>query len=809
MTTPNEIEHEQQLINRGRKAALDAIHKAEDLSYYSSTQAGRYTLQAWMPVFIHALETITANSEAACDAGKAYNKNFLRCCSEVRSYIELCSVEVLSLITLKVIEDSYTHGRDFVTAQNLAAAIGDKVEHEVLVRWWDVKDPEIGSIARRNAAMPGSTPKYRKRKTKNAIRKKAKAKGLREPDVWSYTHRCLIGSYMLEVAREAQVCTWRNVRLPNNKLQKIIELTNEFETMLLSYERQVIDNAFVTHPLIDTPLDWMATEEPACFNKSGGYHLPQLRHKQPMCRGKGIHESVFGAKSVDLQNTLQRTAWRVDGRVLAVAIKISNHYPQLAPIGKFRVPTEDRPPKGGAPQHVIDDPELLKEWRRERAMKHQQYNDEYRRCLRTRKAIGIAKEYEHKTFYHSWFVDWRGRFYTQQSWLHPQGSDFEKSLIRFRDGCRLTDVSMPWIYAAIGKAKLGSRCSIHQRQAWTANNQPLINAIAEDPIRNHKDWTDADEPWTFLQLCFEWHSVVKQKADKFWKVPIEVDATASGLQLLSAIRRDALGMKCVNLLPPESDDAPPEDAYLRVLDVAAQLAPTKTKWHSLERYLKYREVGKPVVMTAIYGAKNKTFKERIEAALVKADDCPDQETLWSLASLIYEASRQVFPAAFKALEWLQRLAKQAHKQGSTSLVWNTPTNDTIHLVKYKQEMTDVYTTFNGKLSFGDWNKDNPWLEREQSSFVPSFVHSLDAALLKESFSDWQHPLSVIHDCVLVLPSDMDRAMDRLRDGFVSVASGDPLAALAEDLGVAAADLKRLEQGDQSLDCIYQSKYMFN
>jgi len=26
---------------------------------------------------------------------------------------------------------------------------------------------------------------------------------------------------------------------------------------------------------------------------------------------------------------------------------------------------------------------------------------------------------------------------------------------------------------------------------------------------------------------------------------------------------------------------------------------------------------------------------------------------------------------------------------------------------------------------------------------------------------------------------------------------------------AAADLKRLEQGDQSLDCIYQSKYMFN
>ena len=79
------------------------------------------------------------------------------------------------------------------------------------------------------------------------------------------------------------------------------------------------------------------------------------------------------------------------------------------------------------------------------------------------------------------------------------------------------------------------------------------------------------------------------------------------------------------------------------------------------------------------------------------------------------------------------------------------------------------------------------------SFTPSFVHSYDAAVLKESFTDWNAPLSVIHDCVLVLPSDMDKALDRLREGFVSVTSGDPLAALADDLGVAAATFERLDQ----------------
>ena len=52
------------------------------------------------------------------------------------------------------------------------------------------------------------------------------------------------------------------------------------------------------------------------------------------------------------------------------------------------------------------------------------------------KSMAMAKEYKHKTFYHSWFVDWRGRFYPQQSWLQPQSTDFEKSLLRFRDGCQ-------------------------------------------------------------------------------------------------------------------------------------------------------------------------------------------------------------------------------------------------------------------------------------------------------------------------------------------------------------------------------------
>ena len=71
-----------------------------------------------------------------------------------------------------------------------------------------------------------------------------------------------------------------------------------------------------------------------------------------------------------------------------------------------------------------------------------------------------------------------------------------------------------------------------------------------------------------------------------------------------------------------------------------------------------------------------------------------------------------------------------------------------------------------------------------------------------------HPIAVIHDCIRVLPSDMDR-MDRIRDAFTSIVDGDPLARLADGLDVPSTKLKRLPQLEQDLSAVQHSKYMFN
>ena len=52
-------------------------------------------------------------------------------------------------------------------------------------------------------------------------------------------------------------------------------------------------------------------------------------------------------------------------------------------------------------------------------------------------------------------------------------------------------------------------------------------------------------------------------------------------------------------------------------------------------------------------------------------------------------------------------------------------------------------------------------------------------------------------------------MDRVRDGFASIVSGDALGRLAEDLGVSEEQLHRLPLLDGGLSAVLKCRYMFN
>lgn len=161
------------------------------------------------------------------------------------------------------------------------------------------------------------------------------------------------------------------------------------------------------------------------------------------------------------------------------------------------------------------------------------------------------------------------------------------------------------------------------------------------------------------------------------------------------------------------------------------------------------------------------------------------------------------------MSWLKRLVKAVQSNGSAALTWRTPNNDLIHLVEYKYGKIVIRTSHCGDITISTSEKKSINRRKISNALAASFIHSYDACVLKTSFKGWDAPIALIHDCLKVLPNDMDEALDRIKKGFVEVCNGDPLARLADDLGITPDQLPRLKQGSGNLLAVRYSDYMFN
>ena len=99
--------------------------------------------------------------------------------------------------------------------------------------------------------------------------------------------------------------------------------------------------------------------------------------------------------------------------------------------------------------------------------------------------------------------------------------------------------------------------------------------------------------------------------------------------------------------------------------------------------------------------------------------------------------------------------------------------------------------------------------RLKSGFAPNYVHSFDACLLKTAFQQWNKPLVTIHDCIAVLPNDMDDAQERISTAMIHVCQGDPLEKLADCLKVDPNSLPRPKLGGGVLNRVQSADKVFN
>lgn len=201
------------------------------------------------------------------------------------------------------------------------------------------------------------------------------------------------------------------------------------------------------------------------------------------------------------------------------------------------------------------------------------------------KTIGsIAKRYLGLTFYHAYYLDFRGRKYPVTSYFHEQGSDVSRGLLLRADKKAIGEAGYFWLLVSIASNWAGDagrsdgaktdKIPLKERVAWVKDNLEIILSYAENPKVN-KGWMSAENPWQFIAACIELRKVkiFEEEAEKLGmdsccgfdyesQLEVYIDGSNNGSQHLAALTKDEVTAPHVNLIASDL----PGDLYRYVAD---------------------------------------------------------------------------------------------------------------------------------------------------------------------------------------------------------------------------------------------------
>ena len=134
---------------------------------------------------------------------------------------------------------------------------------------------------------------------------------------------------------------------------------------------------------------------------------------------------------------------------------------------------------------------------------------------------------------------------------------------------------------------------------------------------------------------------------QYTSLPIAVDATCSGLQILAGLARDAGTAGLVNVLPGDK----PADAYKTVAEAMIPLLPPELS--HLGEYIN-RSITKRSVMTIPYNATNDSSATYIAQAFWDEHKIRiDRKVAFQLASILRQALTSVAPGPLAVMDWIK------------------------------------------------------------------------------------------------------------------------------------------------------------
>lgn len=424
------------------------------------------------------------------------------------------------------------------------------------------------------------------------------------------------------------------------------------------------------------------------------------------------------------------------------------------------------------------------------------------------------------------YFDKRGRWY-YRGVPNPQGSDLSKAVLHFHTRKALGPHGVFWLKVSIANAYGYDKERFIDRARWTEQNWAAIENALDAPENHHEVW-GTDAPWCMFTAAWELREAYRSgnPATYCTGVPVHMDATCSGLQHFSALLRDPVGARYVNLI----DDAkcgPKQDIYTRVSSVAMSMidADLQDADEDIRRKAAWwKEVGMPrslskhPVMTYVYGATIKGTAEHIDyvvtreilpaKGMVWADDIDCMDYCRYAAKKLFQGIAATVPAAAAAMQWLKSVARQ--QPNGRRMQWRTPTN---FLVQHDyQDFDDLRIRLNScgvvMTTVREYNEGTrPHLM--QNAIAPNFVHAMDSAhltIVARKAEQAGIDIVAIHDSFGTHACDVPSMHSLIRHGFVELYKNPNI--MIEFMWEVGAVGEQPQRGDFDLGHVLDSEFFF-
>ena len=768
-----QIALERKQISKGLEKLSDNTEKLQDKSYASATVYGNYGIQAKLPDVINCIEA-TRSRLARGQNGPAFR--------EIRKHTDDLESMALASIAMKVTFDRvFSTKPNSAQVINVTEGIGRAVQDECQMRHYEQMAPGLLNYLKKKYWHSAMGTQQKLTNTRKAMNKAE----VPPWDSWARGNNIKIGSWLLEQVMAGT--SWFTIELQRKgrrTVQNVVP-TDEFMKMRDTIMHDAELFSPLAWPMLIEPRDWTPENQ-------GGYVLNEVMCGHEMVR-RGNPTRIQGETIFEFINKIQKVAYKLNPFIVDVALQLEEKGIQ---VGKF-IPISEmpQPPK---PADIAENKESRFTYRRKAAEVNNINSQVFRRSCRTRMTMEAVKRFkDRERFYLPWSCDYRGRVYPIPAFLTPQDTDFGKSLLQFAEGAFVFPEDEEWVSFQVATTYGLDKDTIEDRHDWVNHNHALISRVAKDPIGNIGDWEGASEPWLFLSACEEYYACFIDCSRHHTRLPIAVDATCSGLQILAGLARDKSTASMVNVLPGSK----PQDAYKAIAEASIDQIPERLKpyWD--------RKKTKRSVMTICYNAKPFSNRQYIRDAFTEIDVEVTKDELTEIVVAVRDAMNKVFPGPMAVMKWIETEVASAIKRGAKYLEWKTPSDFIVHQQLNKLEFERLDLKLLGRCTVKVGRKgDCVDLKHHKNATAPNLVHSLDASLLALSAIRFNAPLALIHDSILCRASDMVTLSSIVRETYVELfAKHEYLKEFAAFIG---AETEPPMIGDLEPELVTKSTYFF-